>query len=107
MAQNKLHVKKGDTVYIISGKDKGKKGKVLKAFPKEGKILVEGVNIVTKHKKATGPQQPGGILHQELPIYSSKAMLYCEKCGTGVRYGVKILDSGEKIRYCKRCNETL
>ncbi|MGB9680028.1 MAG: 50S ribosomal protein L24 [Thermoanaerobacteraceae bacterium] len=107
MAQNKLHVKKGDTVVIISGKDKGKKGKVLNAFPKENKILVEGVNVVTKHKKSNNPQRPGGILHQEAPIYSSKAMLYCNNCGRGVRYGVRILDSGEKIRYCKRCNETI
>ncbi|KHO63420.1 MULTISPECIES: 50S ribosomal protein L24 [Thermoanaerobacter] len=107
MAQNKLHVKKGDMVVVISGKDKGKKGKVLQAFPKEGKVIVEGVNIVTKHRKSTSPQKPGGIIHQEAPIYSSKVMLYCENCGRGVRYGVKILENGEKVRYCKRCNETL
>jgi large subunit ribosomal protein L24 len=107
LKKNKLHVKKGDIVTVISGKDKGKRGKVLAALPKEGKVIIEGVNVVTKHKKAGGPQQQGGIIHQEAPIYSSKVMLFCNKCGTGVRYGIKILDNGEKIRYCKRCQETI
>lgn len=107
MEKNKLHVKKGDIVTVISGKDKGKKGKVLVAIPKENKVVVEGVNVVTKHKKASGPQQQGGIVHQEAPINSSKVMLFCENCGMGVRYGTKILGDGEKIRYCKKCGETL
>lgn len=107
MERKKLHVKKGDIVTVISGQDKGKKGKVLKALPKEGKVIVEGVNVVTKHKRARGPQDQGGIIHQEAPIFSSKVMLFCNNCGTGVRYGVKLLDNGEKIRYCKKCGETL
>ncbi|AEF16401.1 50S ribosomal protein L24 [Thermoanaerobacterium saccharolyticum] len=107
MERKKLHVKTGDIVTVISGKDKGKKGKVLKALPKEGKVLVEGVNVVTKHKRARSPQDQGGIIHQEAPIFASKVMLYCNNCGKGVRYGVKILADGEKIRYCKKCGETL
>ncbi|MGF7401268.1 50S ribosomal protein L24 [Thermoanaerobacterium thermosaccharolyticum] len=107
MERKKLHVKTGDIVTVISGQDKGKKGKVLKALPKEGKVIVEGVNVVTKHRRARGPQDQGGIIHQEAPIYSSKVMLFCNNCGTGVRYGVKILADGEKIRYCKKCGETL
>jgi large subunit ribosomal protein L24 len=107
LKRKKLHVKTGDIVTVISGQDKGKKGKVLKAFPKEGKVIVEGVNVVTKHRRARGPQDQGGIIHQEAPIYASKVMLFCNSCGTGVRYGVKILADGEKIRYCKKCGETL
>lgn len=103
----KVHVKKGDTVVIISGEDKGKKGKVLKVIPSEGKILVEGINLVTKHKRPSGQDQQAGIVHEEAPIYSSKALIYCNNCGKGVRYGKKILDDGKKVRYCKACGENL
>ncbi len=103
----KLHVKKGDTVEIISGEDKGKKGKVLKVMPGKGRILVEGVNIVTKHKKPSGQAQQAGIIHEEAPVYSSKALLYCKNCGRGVRFGRKILDNGQKVRYCKVCGENI
>jgi large subunit ribosomal protein L24 len=103
----KVHVKKGDTVIVISGEDKGKKGKVLKVMPNEKKILVEGINIVTKHKKPNGQAQQGGIIHEEAPIYSSKVLLYCNTCGKGVRYGRKILDNGQKVRYCKVCGENI
>ena len=75
MEAKKLHVKKGDQVVVISGKDKGKKAKVLVALPKEGKIIVEGVNMSKKHKKPSGQLQQGGIINQESPIFASKAML--------------------------------
>ncbi len=101
----KLHVKKGDTVEIISGKDKNKRGKVLAAFPKTGKIIVEGVNILTKHMKATGAGQQGGIIKQEGAIYSSKAMLVCKKCNKPTRISRKIMEDGTKVRVCKRCSE--
>jgi large subunit ribosomal protein L24 len=103
----KMHVKKGDTVEIISGKDKSKRGKVLAAYPSEGKIIVEGVNLLTKHKKARGANQQGGIIHQEGPIYSSKAMLVCKKCNKPTRVGHKILEDGTKVRVCRVCNETI
>lgn len=103
----KVHVKKGDTVYIISGKDKGKKGKVLEVIPKEGKIIVEGVNIATKHVKPTRELQQGGIIHQEAPFYSSKAMVFCTKCNKPTRIGRKILEDGTKVRTCKKCGEVL
>ena len=77
----KIHVKKDDLVIVISGKDKGKKGKVLSAMPKQGKVIVEGVNIATKHKKPRAMGPPGGIIKQEAAIYASKVMLVCPRCG--------------------------
>jgi large subunit ribosomal protein L24 len=103
----KLHVKKGDTVVVISGKDKGKRAKVLVALPKEDKVLVEGVNMSKKHKKPGKGMQQGGIIHQESPIFSSKVMLWCGKCEKGVRLGNRILDDNSKVRYCKSCGEVL
>ena len=77
MATNKIHVRKKDTVMVISGKDKGKIGEVLAVMPKTGKVIVKGVNIVTKHQKPNRANMQGGIIHKEAPIYSSKVMLYC------------------------------
>jgi len=105
MEANKLHVKKGDSVVVISGKDKGKKGKVLVAMPKDGKVIVEGINMSTKHKKPTKNDQKGGIIHQESPVFGSKVMLWCDKCKKGVRLGHKILDDKTKVRYCKSCGD--
>lgn len=102
----KLSVKKNDQVVVISGKDKGKRGKVLSAAPREGRVMVEGVNIVTKHQKPRGQQQPGGIIHQEAPIFASKVMLLCGKCGKATRLAHKILADGKKVRVCKKCGET-
>ncbi len=107
MEAKKLHVKKGDQIVVISGKDKGKKAKVLVALPKEGKIIVEGVNMSKKHKKPSGQMQQGGIINQESPINASKAMLWCDRCKKGVRIGKKILQDGTKVRYCKSCGEML
>ena len=103
---NKLHVKKGDTVVAISGKNKGKKGTVLEVSPNEGKVIVEGMSVVTKHVKPRQQGQPGGIVKAEAPMYASKVMLYCDKCDKPVRVGYKVLESGEKVRYCKKCGET-
>ena len=107
MEKKKLHVKKGDTVVVISGKDKGKKSKVLVALPKDGKVIVEGVNMSTKHKKPSKTVQQGGIIHQESPIFASKVMLWCDKCKKGVRIGKRILQDGTKVRYCKSCGDIL
>ena len=103
----KLHVKKNDSVVIISGKDKGKKGKVLVAEPKVGKVIVEGINIVTKHKKARSQTERGGIIHQEAPIFASKVMILCDGCKKATRHAVKVLDDGKKVRVCKHCGEAL
>ena len=102
----RMHVKKNDTVVVISGKDKGKKGKVLVASPKSGRVIVEGVNIVTKHIKPRNAQQQGGRVEQEGPIYASKVMLHCAKCKTATRIAYKFLDNNDKVRVCKKCGET-
>lgn len=105
MEAKKLHVKRGDTVVVISGKDKGKKGKVLIALPKASKLIVEGINMSTKHKKPTKNVQQGGIIHQESALFSSKVMLWCDKCKKGVRVGHKMLDDNTKVRYCRDCGD--
>lgn len=102
-----MNIKKGDTVVVISGKDLGKKGKVLTVFPRENKVIVEGINMRTKHQKAMGQMQQGGIIHQEGPMDVSKVMYYCDKDKQGVRVGYKILEDGSKVRVCKRCGEIL
>lgn len=102
----KLHIRKGDTVEIISGEDRDRRGKVIAAFPKQGKILVEKVNMVSKHQKPRGLNQTGGIINVEAPIYASKAMLVCNKCNEKTRVGRKILEDGSKVRVCKKCGET-
>lgn len=102
----KVHVRKNDTVMVISGKDKGKTGEVLAVMPKNGKVLVKGVNIVTKHKKPSRENMQGGIVKEEAFIYSSKVMLYCNKCKSVTRISNKILDDGTKVRVCKKCGET-
>lgn len=103
---NKVHVKKDDIVMVNSGKSKGEKGKVLAVFPKENRVLVEGVNMITKHMKPSQKIQQGGIIKQEGKIHGSNVLLYCENCKKGVRIGKKILDDGTKVRYCKKCGET-
>ena len=100
---NTVHIKKGDTVQVISGKSKGKQGKVLEVAPSESKAIVEGVNIVSKHLKPRGQQQQGGIIETEGPLYVSKLMVVCPKCGKATRVGKKIVD-GKKVRVCKKCN---
>ena len=99
----KLHVRKDDTVVVVSGKDKGKQGKVLRALPKEGKVVVEGVNVVARHTKPKGQGDPGGIIRSEAPIYASKVMLVCEKCNKATRISYKILPDVKKVRVCKKC----
>ena len=107
-----MHVKTKDTVIVISGKDKGKKGKISAAFPKLNRVTVEGVNVVTKHQKARNAQQPGGIIHKDMPIDASNVMLVCPKCGKATRVAHKVtLVAGENgkqnrkmIRVCKKCN---
>ena len=102
----KVHVKTNDTVVVISGNDKGKKGKVLGVSPKEGKVIVQGVHIVKKHVKPRRQGEAGGIVEAEGAIYASKVQLYCEKCGKGVRAAHKI-DGDKKIRVCAKCGNNL
>ncbi len=104
---NKVHVKTGDTVVVLSGKDKGKQGKVLQVSPKEGKVIVEGLNIATKHVKPRRQGEQGGIVEAEAAMYASKVQLVCPKCGKATRIAHKILDDGSKVRVCKSCEEEI
>ncbi len=104
---NKVHVKKGDTVMIISGRCKGKKGKVLEVSPKEGKVIVEGLNMVTKHIKPRRMGEQGGIVKAESAIYASKVQIVCPRCNKQTRVAHKILSDGKKERICAKCKETL
>ena len=101
----KMHIKKGDTVVVLSGKDKGKKGKVLAVFPKTSKAIVEGVNVATKHSKPRRQGEEGGILKQEIAINASKLMHVCSKCNEPTRIARKVNEDGSIVRYCKKCNE--
>ena len=103
---NKVHVKTGDTVKIISGKDRGETGKVLAVSPAEGKVIVEGANIVKKHVKARPPQEQGGIVEAPAAMYSSKVQLYCDKCKKPTRAAHKI-DGDKKTRVCTKCGAEL
>lgn len=102
----KVHVKKNDMVVVITGKDKGKIGKVIKVFPRKGRAIVEGINIVKKHMRPT-PYSSGGIVETPAPIHVSNLMLYCPKCKKGVKVGRKFLEDGTKVRYCKKCGEII
>lgn len=105
----KIHVKKGDTVFVLNGKDAGKKGKILEVDASERKVLVEGINVVTKHVKPKPNQgfKQGGLVHQEAPIYVDKVMFICKSCGKPTKVGRKLLDNGSKARVCKKCGEVI
>ena len=102
-----MNVRRDDTVIVLSGKDKGKQGKVLSAMPSEGKVIVEGVNVAKKHKKPRKQGEQGGIVKMETPIYASKVMRVCPKCSKPTKHAVKILEDGSKVRVCKKCGETI
>ena len=97
-----MKIRKDDKVVVLSGKDKGKQGKVISADPKAMKVIVEGVNVATKHKKPQKQGEEGGIIKIETPIYVSKVQLVCPKCGKGTRVAHKI-ENGKKTRVCKKC----
>ena len=98
-----MHIKTNDTVIVLSGRDKGKQGKVMSVDPKAGKALVEGVNVAKRHKKPRKQGQPGGIISKETPIYTGKIMRVCPKCNKPTRLAHRIEDDGKKVRVCKKC----
>ena len=101
-----MNIKKNDKVVVLSGKDKGKEGKVLTAMPAEKKVVVEGVNVATCHVKPRKQGEEGGIVRREIPMYASKVMLVCPKCGKPTRVASKVED-GKKVRVCKKCGATM
>ena len=104
---NKVHVKTGDTGVVLSGKDQGKKGKVLAVSPKEGKVIVEKINIVSKHIKPRRMGEPGGIIKAEGAMYASKVQIVCPRCKKPTRVGHKLYEDGTKSRICVKCGEAL
>ena len=102
-----MRIKKGDTVFMISGDEKGKRGKVLKLFAKERRAIVEGVNFIQKHSKARRSGEQSRIIEKEAPVHLSNLALVCPKCGKHTKVGVKILKDRRKVRICKRCEEMI
>ena len=99
---NKMSIKKDDTVVVITGKDKGQRGKVLTVIPKEGKVVVEKINLVSRHTKPRKQGDEGGIIQKEAPLYACKVMRVCPKCDKPTRADSKMVD-GKKVRVCKHC----
>ena len=107
-----MHVRTGDEVLVIAGRNKGQRGKITRAIPDENRVVIQNVNIVKKHMKARGPRQRGGIIEVEAPLHASNVMLICPNCGKADRTGHRILDgegkvSRRKVRYCKACDATI
>ncbi len=101
-----MNIKRDDKVIVLSGKDKGKEGKVLSVDPKAGKVIVEGVSVASKHSKPRKQGEKGGIIKIETPIYACKVMVVCPKCGKATRVAHK-LENGKNVRVCKKCGATM
>ena len=102
-----MNIRKNDTVLVITGKDKGKKGKVRFAYPKDERVLVEGINLIKRHIKARGPVRQAGIIERESTIHVSNVMLLCNKCNHPTRIGFRYLQDGRKTRICHSCGEVV
>lgn len=108
-----MHVKRGDEVLVISGKNKGQRGKIKTALPKKDRVIIEGVNVITRHMKARGPGKPGGRIEMEAPLHISNVMIICPSCGRASRTGKRFLDEinhkgrPTKVRYCKACDAVI
>jgi large subunit ribosomal protein L24 len=100
-----VQIRKNDDVMVIAGRERGKTGKVLRVLPERDAVIIERVNMVKRHTRPRGPQQPGGVVEKEAFIPASNIMIMCAKCNAPVRVGRKILADGEKIRICRRCGE--
>ena len=103
----RARIRKNDTVMVITGKDRGKTGKVLRVLPETQRVLVERLNIVKRHTRARGPQSPHGIVEKEAPIHVSNVMIMCDKCNGPVRMGKQVLDDGRHVRVCRRCGDQI
>ena len=102
-----MKIRKNDTVLVITGKDKGKKGNVRFAYPKHQRVLVEGINFIKKHTRASGQVRQAGIIEKEAPIHMSNVMLLCGKCNHPIRVGFRFLKDGKKVRFCCSCGEVI
>lgn len=104
---NRVHVRKGDMVAIISGKNKGHKGRVLRVIPDKSRVVVEGANVVKKHQRRTPKVMQSGIIEKEAPLASANVMLFCSKCDRATRAGTRQLENGRSVRACKKCGEVI
>ncbi len=102
-----MKIRKNDTVLVIAGKDKGKKGKVRFAYPKDERVLVEGINFIKRHARAVRQARQAGIIEREAPIRMSDVMLLCSKCNHPTRVGFQFLEDGKKVRICRVCHEVI
>ena len=102
-----MKIRKDDTVLVIAGKDKGKKGKVRFAYPAEQQVIIEGVNYIKKHSKARGSVRQAGIIDLEAPIHVSNVILLCDKCNKPGRIGYENLEDGRRVRFCRACGEVI
>ena len=102
-----MKIRKNDTVLVIAGKDKGKTGKVRFAYPKEGRLIVEGINFVKRHTRARGRVRQAGIIQLEAPMPISNVMLLCGRCNHPTRVGFRFLEDGRKVRVCRSCHEVI
>ena len=102
-----MQIRKNDSVMVIAGKERGKTGKVLRVVRDKDALIIERMNLVKRHTRPRGPQQPGGIVEKEAPVHVSNVMIMCDKCNAPVRIGRKTLGDGKKIRICRRCGEAL
>ncbi|MFC1970327.1 50S ribosomal protein L24 [Chloroflexota bacterium] len=102
-----MKIRKDDTVLVVAGKDKGKKGKVRFAYPDKQKVMVEGVNFIKKHSRAKGAARQAGIIDLEAPLHVSNVMLLCDKCSKPGRIGYEKLDDGRRVRVCRSCHEVI
>jgi large subunit ribosomal protein L24 len=107
MIAPKFHVKKNDLVMVVSGKEQGKSGRILKVLPEKKKVIIEKINFIKRHARPHGKQRQGGILEKEAPLHLSNVMLLCEKCNKPVRIGHRIVEGNKKARYCRKCGEIL
>lgn len=107
MSKTKMHLKKGDNVVIIAGKEKGKRGKILHVSPSNNRAIVEALNMTVHHERPSRTNPQGGILQKEAPLNASNLMLVCPKCGKPARVGRTILEDGGKVRVCKKCSEVI
>ncbi len=102
-----MNIRKNDTVLVIAGKDKGKKGKVRLAYPKDQRLLVEGINFIKRHTRARAQVRQAGIIEREAPIHVSNVMLLCNKCNRPTRVGFRFLEDDRKVRTCRSCREII